>query len=203
MIFPRYDVPPAPSGAKIGLLGGSFDPPHAGHLHISKAALTLFGLDEVWWLVSPGNPLKSEGPATMDRRLTAARDMIDHPRIKVSNFEAKSGTRYTEQTLKALTATYPTVDFTWLMGADNLADFHKWRRWEWIMENTRVGVLARPNDRLRALRSPAARRFQAARIAQTDRFKLATSVAPAWCFVNLPMMDISSTTLRTSGAWKP
>lgn len=203
MIFPRYDVPSAPAGAKIGLLGGSFDPPHAGHLHISKAALTLFGLDEVWWLVSPGNPLKSEGPVGMDRRLDAARGMIDHPRIRVSDFEAKSETRYTEQTLKALFTTYPSVHFTWLMGADNLADFHKWRHWEWIMENTRVGVLARPNERLRGLRSPAARRFQTARVAQVDRRILAKADPPAWCFVNLPMMDISSTALRSSGAWKP
>lgn len=203
MIFSRCDIPSAPSGAKIGLLGGSFDPPHAGHLHISKAALTLFGLDEVWWIVSPGNPLKSEGPASMDRRLSMARKLVDHPRIKISDYEAISGTRYTEQTLKSLFKTYPKVRFTWLMGADNLAEFHKWRNWEWIMENTRVGVLARPGDRQRALASPAARRFRATRLLQADRLRLSQASPPSWCFVNQPMMNLSSTDLRTSGAWKP
>jgi nicotinate-nucleotide adenylyltransferase len=134
--------------------------------------------------------------------MTAARAMVDHPRIKVTDFEAQSGTRYTEATLRALFAGYPKVDFTWLMGADNLAEFHLWRNWDWIMQNVRVGVLARPNDRLNALCSPAARKFRAARIGQAERRGLATRAAPAWCFVNQPMMDISSTQLRKSGSWE-
>lgn len=198
----RCDIPYARAGAKIGLLGGSFDPPHAGHVHISRAALKRFGLDEVWWLVSPGNPLKPEGPAPIERRMAAAKKLVSHPRIKVTDFEAQAGTRYTAATLKALFASYPQVQFTWLIGADNLAEFHLWGQWNWIMENVRVGVLARPGDRMRALRSPTSRRFQAARLPESDRLRLAMTPAPAWCFVNLPMMDISSTQLRADGGWK-
>ncbi|WP_380053741.1 nicotinate-nucleotide adenylyltransferase [Falsihalocynthiibacter sp. SS001] len=197
----RYDMPYARPGAKIGLLGGSFDPPHAGHLHISRAALKRFGLDEVWWLVSPGNPLKTKGPASIERRMAASRALVDHPRIKITDFELYSGTRYTAATLEALFAAYPRVDFTWLMGADNLADFHRWDKWQWIMENVRIGVLARPDDCLRALRSPAARRFAYARLHEEHRMKLAHAEPPAWCFVNLPMMRISSTRLRARGDW--
>ncbi|MEY8118380.1 nicotinate-nucleotide adenylyltransferase [Falsihalocynthiibacter sp. BN13B15] len=198
----RYDIPSARAGAKIGLLGGSFDPPHAGHVHISRAALKRFGLDEVWWLVSPGNPLKSTGPAPIARRMATANAMITHPRIKVTDFEAQAGTRYTAATLKVLFAEYPKVDFTWLMGADNLAEFHLWGQWDWIMKNVRVGVLARPRDRLRALCSPTARRFRTARLPESERMLLAKAQPPAWCFVNLPMVDISSTQLRANGGWK-
>lgn len=198
----RYEIPYARAGAKIGLLGGSFDPPHSGHLHISREALKRFGLDEVWWLVSPGNPLKPEGPAPMVQRLNAARKLVDHPRIKVTDFEALKGTRYTARTLEALFSTYPKVDFTWLMGADNLAEFHRWQRWEWIMQNVRVGVLARPGCRIRALRSPAAQRFRGARLSVADRMVLAHANSPAWCFLNLPMMDVSSTKIRKNGTWR-
>lgn len=198
----RYNIPNARAGAKIGLLGGSFDPPHAGHVHISRAALKRFGLDEVWWLVSPGNPLKPNGPAPIARRMAAAKTMISHPRIAVTDFEAQAGTRYTSATLKALFTAYPAVNFTWLMGADNLAEFHLWGQWKWIFENVRIGVLARPRDQLRALSSPAARRYREARLPESSRLMLPTAQPPAWCFVNLPMMDVSSTQIRAIGTWE-
>lgn len=198
----RYEMPYAPRGAKIGLLGGSFDPPHAGHLHISRAALKRFGLDQVWWLVSPGNPLKSEGPAPLERRMDAARALVDHPRIKITDFEHQAGTRYTAQTLQELFRAYPQVKFTWLMGADNLVNFHHWKDWKWIMQNARVGVLARPEGRLAARRSPAARCFATARLREQKRQLLAQHRPPAWCFVNLPMSTLSSTKIRALGAWE-
>src|SRR6056297_3789072 len=155
----RHGMPHAAPGQRIGLLGGSFDPPHAGHVHISKAALARFGLTDVWWLVSPGNPLKTRGPAPLDRRLQAARALIDHPRVRVTGIEARLGTRYTAQTLASLGRLYPQVRFTWLMGADNLAQFHLWQDWRLIMDSVPVGVLARPGQRISARMSKAARAY--------------------------------------------
>ncbi len=188
-------------GQKIGLLGGSFDPPHAGHLNITRAALARFGLDQVWWLVSPGNPLKPHGPAPLQTRLRACRALIQDPRVKISDFEAHAGTRYTAQTLKALFHAWPGVRFVWLMGADNLAGFDRWDHWEWIMEHIPIGVLARPGLRGAARASKAAKRFARYRLPPSQARLLATRRAPAWCLINVPMMDISSTRLRQSGLW--
>ncbi len=197
----RIGLPTAGRGQRIGLLGGSFDPPHAGHLHISKVALARFGLDQVWWLVSPGNPLKTRGPAPLAQRMAACQAMVDHPRIKVSDFEARVGTRYTAKTLEALFTTYPELKFTWLMGADNLAGFHKWDRWTTIMENLPIGVIARPGDRISARLSPAAKRYEAYRINGRMSQILPDAAPPAWCFVNAPMLPISSTEIRAQGGW--
>lgn len=195
----RHALPYARPGQVIGLLGGSFDPPHAGHLHISREALKRFDLDRLWWLVSPGNPLKRQGPAPLDARMAAARAMVDHPRIVVTDFEAQAGTRYTAETLAALMQAYPGVRFVWLMGADNLAQFHLWQDWRSIIETVPVGVLARPGQRISARMSPAARIYRHARIPSTAARSLGHALAPAWCFVNVPMMDISSTRLRAEG----
>ncbi|WP_093037504.1 nicotinate-nucleotide adenylyltransferase [Roseovarius azorensis] len=192
----RHALPHARPGQVIGLLGGSFDPPHEGHLHISREALKRFALDRLWWLVSPGNPLKRQGPAPLVARMAAARAMVDHPRMAATDFEARAGTRYTAETLAALMAAYPGVRFVWLMGADNLAQFHHWQDWRSIIETVPVGVLARPGQRISARMSPAARIYGHARIAGRDARALGRADAPAWCFVNVPMMDISSTHLR-------
>ena len=146
----RAGLPVAQPGQAIGLLGGSFDPAHAGHAHITREALKRFGLDRIWWLVSPGNPLKPEGPAPLAQRMAAARALMRHPRVTVSDIEARLGTRYTAETLGALRARYPGVRFVWLMGADNLAQFHLWERWQEIAESVPVGVIARPGSRASA-----------------------------------------------------
>ncbi|MGB5560315.1 MAG: nicotinate-nucleotide adenylyltransferase [Paracoccaceae bacterium] len=192
----------ARSGQTIGLLGGSFDPPHRGHAHITLEALKRFQLDQVWWLVSPGNPLKADGPAALDRRMAAARAIMDHPRVRVSDFEARAGTRYTARTLRALMARYPGVRFVWLMGADNLAQFHLWQDWQWIMENVPVGVLARPGQRISARLSVAANRYERFRLRGREAALLARAEPPAWCFINLPMVDLSSTAIRAAGEWQ-
>jgi nicotinate-nucleotide adenylyltransferase len=194
--------PPAVAGQRIGLLGGSFDPPHAGHVHITKWALRAFRLDRVWWLVSPGNPLKPAAPADLARRLAAARAIMRHPRVAVSDLEARMGTRYTAEAVAGLRRRYPGVRFVWLMGADNLAGFHRWERWAEIMETVPVGVLARPGEQLRAGLSPAARRFARWRLPQAEAAALALRDPPAWTLLSGRMLDLSSSELRALGAWR-
>ena len=196
-----FELPYHSPGQRIGLLGGSFDPPHAGHVHISREAVKRFGLDQVWWLVSPGNPLKKHGPAPLEKRMAACRALVTHPRIHVSDFEAQAGTRYTAQTLEALQKACFDAQFVWLMGADNLAQFDQWQNWRQIMERVPIGVLARPGQRISARSSKAARIYDFARLDMNDSQRLGQMQPPAWCFVNVPMMDISSTHLRQSGSW--
>ena len=198
----QYSLPFCTDGQVIGLLGGSFDPPHRGHVHISREALKRFGLDRVWWLVSPGNPLKARGPAPLKKRIKACRAMLDHPRIEVSDFEAQAGTRYTAQTLQRLQAARPGVRFVWLMGADNLAQFDQWQDWREIMERVPVGVLARPGQRISARMSKAARIYAPVRLRGQRCQLLGTAQAPAWSFVNVPMQAISSTEMRAAGDWR-
>jgi nicotinate-nucleotide adenylyltransferase len=170
-------------------------------VHITREALRRFGLDRVWWLASPGNPLKSSGPAPMARRLTVARTMIRDPRVLVSDIEARIGTRYTAETLRVLRAYYPGVRFVWLMGADNLAGFHRWDRWRSILGQVPVGVVARPGWGLRSLHSVTARAYRAARLPEGRARALADQAPPAWCYIRIPMQEISSSDLRARGEW--
>mgnify|MGYP001059055303 FL=1 len=195
-------MPMATQGLRVGLLGGSFDPPHGGHLHISKWAMKEFGLDRVWWLVSPGNPLKTQGPADLDRRLDACNALNDHPRIVVTDLERRFGTRYTAQTLTALQARYSGVRFVWLMGADNLADFHRWDRWQDIMHMMPIGVMARPDQQLAAGCSPAARMFRRKRLSSRRSNALPFKQAPCWSLLTGPMVNMSSTQIRARGDWE-
>ncbi|UWQ03699.1 nicotinate-nucleotide adenylyltransferase [Aliiroseovarius crassostreae] len=197
----RHALPYAAPGQVIGLLGGSFDPAHEGHVHITREALKRFGLDRVWWLVSPGNPLKKHGPAPLDDRLRHAREVMVHPRVEVTDLERRTGTRYTAETLAALQRLYPQVRFVWLMGADNLAEFHRWDNWRWIMDHVPVGVIARPGDRVQARMSVAALIYRDARLRGRDAQRLANSKAPAWTLINAPMRDISSSQIRAKGHW--
>ncbi|SFS21762.1 nicotinate-nucleotide adenylyltransferase [Yoonia litorea] len=194
-------MPHARAGQVVGLLGGSFDPPHSGHVHISKAALKRFGLDRLWWLVTPGNPLKARGPAPLAERMRAAKAMMQHPRVTVTDIEAHLGTRYTAQTIAALRQRYPAVRFVWVMGADNLSQFHRWQDWRWIMETVPVGVIARPGDRISARLSKAARIYRDDRITGRASHILGHLEAPAWSFINVPMTDQSSTAIRARGEW--
>ncbi|WP_281972500.1 nicotinate-nucleotide adenylyltransferase [Ruegeria faecimaris] len=197
----RSSIPYVRPGQVVGLFGGSFDPPHKGHVHVTLEAMKAFGLDRVWWLVSPGNPLKERGPAPLARRVKAAQAVMQHPRVEVTDIEAQTGTRATADTVAALQKLYPQVRFVWLMGADNLAQFHKWKDWQSIVETVPVGVVARPGDRISARMSPAARRYAKYRIDGQARHLLGRAQAPAWCFVNVPMLDVSSTQLRIQGVW--
>ncbi len=195
-------APYARPGQTVGLFGGSFDPPHAGHVHVTREALKRFGLDRVWWLVSPGNPLKARGPAPLAERMRAARALMDHPRVVVTDIEAGLGTRATADTIQALRTVYPGVRFVWLMGADNLAQFHLWQDWQSIVRAVPLGILARPGQRISARMSPVARIYRRYRISGLASHMLAHAEPPAWCFVNVPMVDLSSTAIRDRGDWK-
>ena len=195
----RQGFPVATKGMVVGLLGGSFDPAHEGHVHITREALKRMGLDQVWWLVTPGNPLKARQPAPLADRIARARAVMRDPRVKITALEARLGTRATADTIDRLQAIYPGVTFVWLMGADNLVQFHKWGRWRDILRSVAVGVLARPGAGVQARLSVAARSF---RVHQVDRGEnLRGRKAPVWAFVNLPMNDASSTEIRARGGW--
>ena len=197
----KSGMPLATKGLRIGLLGGSFDPPHSGHMHISKWAIKEFSLDRIWWLVSPGNPLKKDAPADLDRRLSACNKLVNHPKVIVTDLERVFNTRYTAQTLTSLKSQYRGVRFVWLMGADNLAEFHKWDRWQDIMHMLPVGVMARPNQQLAANCSPAARIFRESRLSVQSSTALPFKEAPSWSLLTGPMDDESSSKIRAKGKW--
>ena len=194
--------PSARPGQSVGLLGGSFDPAHAGHLAVTHEAQVRLQLDRLWWLVTPGNPLKARGPAPLEARVAQARALMRHPAVTVTDIEARLGTRYTAETLRALRRAYPGVRFVWLMGADNLVQFDRWQDWRWIMETVPVAVLARPGDRLAARTSKAARVYRAARLPAREAPRLARTAAPAWVFLNMPMRKVSSSAIR-AGQFSP
>jgi nicotinate-nucleotide adenylyltransferase len=183
----------------IGLFGGSFDPAHAGHVALTQHALRRFGLDQVWWLVTPGNPLKSQDPEPLAARMAQARAMMQHPQVLVTDIEAQLGTTYTAETIAALQDRFVHTRFVWLMGADNLAQFDQWKNWRQIIETTSIGIIARPDSRLSPLSSRAARIYRNARVPAKQSRLLGYLSGPAWCYVNMPLMPISSTALR-SGA---
>ncbi|MCC5971042.1 MAG: nicotinate-nucleotide adenylyltransferase [Pararhodobacter sp.] len=192
----RWRDPYAEPGQVVGLFGGSFDPPHPGHLHLSRQAIKRLGLDQLWWLVSPGNPLKPHPPAPLSDRLAAARKLADHPRIHVSDIEDRLGTRATADTLEALHRRYPGVRFVWVMGADNLAGLHRWGRWRAIMDSVPVAVFARPGQRVAALTARAAQQYARFRLGEHAARALGRAAAPAWIYLDMPMRPDSSSALR-------
>jgi len=197
----RQGFPIATKGMKIGLLGGSFDPAHEGHVHITREALRRFGLDQAWWLVTPGNPLKARQPAPLAERLAHARALMRHPRVRVTDLEAHLGTRHTAQTLARLRAIYPGVRFVWLMGADNLVQFHRWDRWEAIMQSVPLGILARPGWGIRGRLGRAARVYSSDRVTTGAAGDLGDLAPPAWCLADVPLNEMSSSALRAKGVW--
>lgn len=194
---PRLVLPPHSDGLRVGLLGGSFNPAHAGHRAISLFALKRLALDRVWWLVSPGNPLKdTNGLPELAQRIAVAKRVANHPRVDVSGIEAALGTRYTIDTVRQLRARCPKVRFVWIMGADNLSQFHRWRDWRGIAQQVPLAVIDRPTDSFRALASPAAQTFASYRIDESDATLLADDRAPAWVFLHGLKSPMSSTRLR-------
>ena len=182
---------------RIGILGGSFNPAHRGHLHVSKQALDLMYLDEVWWMVSPQNPLKSSnGMAEFAVRIESAHIMARDSRIRVTDIEADLGTTYTAETLKKLKEIYSKANFVWLMGADNLIQISKWRDWQDIFRAVPIAVFTRPTYTNRALAGFAAKRFSRYRIGEVQVNKLSVMQAPAWSFLNIKPDAISATRVR-------
>lgn len=196
-------MPLALPGQRIGLLGGSFDPAHDGHLLISEMALKRFRLDQVWWLVSPGNPLKSHGPAPLRDRIAGARRLAKDPRVVVTGIEERLGTRRTADTLSELQRLWPQVRFVWLMGSDNLVQFSEWGRWREIAARVPIGVLARPGTRTSARFSRAATVLSRYRLPEYMAGELADMRPPAWVLVNIPMSPLSSSAIRASRKARP
>jgi nicotinate-nucleotide adenylyltransferase len=182
---------------KIGLLGGSFNPAHEGHRHISLLALKALGLDELWWLVSPQNPLKPvAGMAPLDERIARAERVARHRLIKVTGIEAAFGTRFTADPLRALRRRFPQHRFVWIMGADNLRQISRWRDWTRIFATVPVAVFDRPTYSYGALASKAAHRYARDRIALRLARRLADQALPAWVFVQIARHPASATELR-------
>ncbi len=192
----RAGLPIALAGMRVGLLGGSFDPAHEGHVHITEMALRRFRLDRVWWLVTPGNPLKAHGPAPLAERIAQARHIVHDPHVEVTGIEAQLGTRMTRDTLAALQALYPRVRFVWLMGADNMVQFDRWDSWREIAARVPIGVIARPGWRMPARFSRAARMLWRDRQPETQAGQLADMVPPAWALINVPLNKQSSSAIR-------
>ncbi len=187
---------------RIGLYGGSFNPAHEGHRHVSVTALRRLRLDRVWWLVTPGNPLKSRSElAPVEERAGWARGVAAHPRIAVTTFETDIGARYTRQTLRYLRQRRPGVRFVWIMGADSLATFHRWQGFREIARSMPVAVIDRPGFTLTAPAGRAARALADWRIDESDAPILADLAPPAWVFLHGPRSPLSSTALRRARAY--
>jgi nicotinate-nucleotide adenylyltransferase len=192
-------MPHVERGMVVGLFGGSFNPPHQGHLLVAEIALRRLGLDQLWWLVTPGNPLKRRNElAPLAERLAACEALAEDPRIKITAFEKTLGTSYTARTLDFIRARNPHVHFIWIMGADNLAGFHRWQRWQKIATTFPIAVIDRPGSTLAYLSSKTARTFDYARVDEEDAGVLWQKRAPAWTFIHGPRSTLSSTAIRAA-----
>lgn len=193
----RNPPPAAGRRRRIGLLGGSFNPAHIGHLHISRLALSRLRLDEIWWLVSPQNPLKPvDGMAPLDERLKSARAIARGREIWVTDMEHDLGTQYTADTLAALKGRFPEFRFVWIMGADNLIQIPHWNKWTEIFEVVPVAVFARPAFSFKAFVSTAAKRFGRYRVDEARAAHLAEQKPPSWVFLHIPLSPASATQIR-------
>jgi len=194
----RYLVMPhVEPGMVVGLFGGSFNPPHDGHRLVAEIALRALKLNQLWWMVTPGNPLKSRRTlAPLGERIAQSEAIFPHPKIRVTAFEQSLGSSYTAQVLAHIKARNPGVHFVWIMGADNLASFHRWQNWERIAMTFPIAVIDRPGSTLAFLSSQMARTFDYARIDEHDAGRLARLPAPAWTFIHGPRSSLSSTAIR-------
>ncbi|MFM9850170.1 MAG: nicotinate-nucleotide adenylyltransferase [Hyphomicrobiaceae bacterium] len=193
----RARPPHAEPRQRIGLLGGSFNPPHAAHRQISQIALKRLKLDRVWWIVTPGNPLKAHGElAPRSERIADCRAVARDARITVTGFEAELGSAFTAGTLMFVTQRYPHTRFVWIMGADGLPQFHRWGQWRDIFHTLPIAVIDRPGWHLPALSSKAAGAFARARVPAWRAARLADATPPAWTFLTGPLTRLSSTAIR-------
>jgi nicotinate-nucleotide adenylyltransferase len=191
--------PLAMPGQVIGIMGGSFNPPHDGHRIVAETAVKRLGLDQLWWVVTPGNPLKpSDDLPPLEDRMAQCQKFALGPRMRVTGFEQELGTPYTAATLGFLKHRFPRVRFVWVMGADNLASFDRWQHWRDIASRMPIAVVDRPGWRLKALASPAASVLADRRLTEPDAKSLARHKPPAWVFLTSRLSPLSSTALRAS-----
>ena len=190
-------MPPTAPGMVVGLFGGSFNPPHAGHELVSEIALRRLNLDQLWWMVTPGNPLKDHRQlAPLAERIRLSEEIVPGPRVKVTAFEKRLGQSYTAKTLERVQALNRGVHFVWIMGADNLGTFHRWQNWQKIACTFPIAVIDRPGSTLAYLSSRMAKTFDYARVDEEDAMSLPGRRAPAWTFIHGPRSPLSSTALR-------
>lgn len=190
-------LPPHAPGLRIGLFGGTFNPAHDGHRMASLTALRRLQLDRVWWLVTPGNPLKdNQALPPLAQRIATARALADHGHIHVTGIEATLRTRYTADTLRQLMRRCPGVRFVWVMGSDNLASFHRWNEWRTIARMMPIAVIDRPGSTHRSIASPAANWMARWRLPENQGAALPVRTPPAWIFLHGRRSDLSSTYLR-------
>ncbi len=190
-------LPPFGSGQRIGLFGGSFNPAHQGHVKVASYALKCLQLDWVWWMVAPQNPLKDPSETgEYAKRLAYTREIAHHPRFIVTDIESQIGSKYTAETLRHLRPAMTRADFVWIMGADSLANLHRWRNWTEIAETLPISVLARPGYSIRALGSYASLRYEMQQLDAECAPTLARRKPPAWVFVTMPLRKESSTAIR-------
>jgi nicotinate-nucleotide adenylyltransferase len=193
-------LPPHGARQAIGLFGGSFNPPHAGHRQASLFALRRLGLDQLWWMVTPGNPLKQNGGlAPLKERMRAAAEVASHPRIAISGAEAEFRTRYTADLIEILKERQPETRFVWIMGSDSLTDFHRWEDWRRLAASVPIAVVNRPRSLAAPLSSRAALALAHYRVDPEDARTLPDRQPPAWVFLTGPRTAASSTALRTRG----
>jgi nicotinate-nucleotide adenylyltransferase len=193
----HYRIPAHCPGQRIGLFGGTFDPPHAAHLAACLLAMKRLALDRVWWLVTPGNPLKDTmGLAPLDERVAAARELARHPRIDVTGIEAEIGVRYSYDTIRYLVSHCPGVRFVWIMGADNLRTFHRWQKWPGITKLVPIAVIDRLGPSLHATGSVMAQALSHRRVPEGEAASLLSRRTPAWVLLHGLKSPLSSTAMR-------
>jgi len=190
-------MPHLEAGMAIGLYGGSFNPPHQGHKLVAEKALKSFQLDQLWWMVTPGNPLKDRQElASLEQRLEASHALLHHPRIHITAFERAGKACFSAQTVAHILKCRPQGRFVWIMGADSFASFHLWWQWQAIASRLPLGIIDRPGASFAALSSPTARRFASRRLGEMRAPRLPFTRAPCWCFLHGRRSFMSSTRLR-------
>lgn len=191
------ELPPSAAGMRIGLFGGSFNPIHQGHALVVEETLRRLELDVLWVMVTPGNPLKSHTElAPLADRVLAARALLENPKVRVTGFEAAYGFTYSWQTLRFLTTAMPDRHFVWVMGADNLVDFHRWERWQDIAAMVPMAIYVRPGSSRRATVSRTASTLARGRIDEEDAARLALLPPPAWVYLHGRQSQLSSSAIR-------
>jgi nicotinate-nucleotide adenylyltransferase len=193
-------LPPRSTRARIGLFGGSFDPPHRGHLHVAQTAMQRLGLDQVWWFPTPGNPLK-EAPSDYADRFAAVEHLTrQHRRFRVSQVEQQLGLRYTVDLVTLVRQHCRHAQLVWIMGGDSLTSFHRWKNWRALAEMIPIAVIARPGSEVAARMSPFAKRLDGNRLSEAAARLVVQEEAPAWTYLPAPLKPISSTALRRGRA---
>lgn len=190
------------TGLSIGLFGGSFNPAHAGHRHVADAGLRELGLDQVWWLVSPQNPLKPAQPSAGARAKTI--DALNLPyAMRISHIESRLRTRYTVELIRALTKRDRNSRFVYMIGSDNLAQMPLWEDWQDLFHLIPIAVIARPGETTKARLGRVARQFASSRIPETQAHTLKDRAAPAWSYLTLPLNPLSSSAIRSAESVDP